>query len=244
MDGEAGGFARFGSGRSSRAQEAQHRRGGVRQGTLFAMEQVEIAGHAELADFDFDEKALLHLPAGAHARDNGHAHVHLNKALNTLDRGQFDAHLEGDVVFGEELDRALPRRGFDDMRDEDLAAQVSDVHTAALCQAVPGRNDEGQLVAKNLDGGELLFLRDEGDDAEVQPVVQKFGRNVAGEGTAHGQPDLWIQAAVTCQRREQRVDRAFVDAERKLAAATGAQVVEGPLGLLAQVQHALGVIHQ
>src|SRR5580704_3097965 len=40
------------------------------------------------------------------------------------------------------------------------------------------------------------------------------------------------------------MDRAFVDAERELTTPASAQVFEGALGFLAQVQHAFGVIDQ
>ena len=85
------------------AEQAEHGGGGVGKRAAAAIEQVEVAGHAQLADFDFDQQALLDFPAHAHARDDGHAHVHLHEALDAFDGGQLDAHFERHVVLGEEL---------------------------------------------------------------------------------------------------------------------------------------------
>ncbi len=99
-------------------EEFEHGFGGVRQGLAAAVEQIQVAGHAELADFDLDEQALLDFPTHAHARHDGYADIHLHEALDAFDGGQLDVHAQRDVMFGEKLHDALAKRGFDDVGDE------------------------------------------------------------------------------------------------------------------------------
>ena len=139
---------------------------------------------------------------------------------------------------------AIAEGRFDDVGDEDFLAQVGDVDAAALGEAVARRNDEGQFVAENFDGGELWLLGNEGDHAEIEAVVQQLGGNVAREGAAHGQAHVGILAAITHQNRQQGVDGAFVDAEGELAACRRSAGPDGALDLLAEIEHALGVAGQ
>ena len=107
-----------------------------------------------------------------------------------------------------------------------------------------GRDHEGQLVAKDLDGGELRLLGNEGGDAEVEAIVQELAGNVAREGAADGQMDLRVHLPIAGQDGEQGVDGAFVDAEGELAAAAGAEVVDGAADFVAKIEDALGVADQ
>ncbi len=97
-------------------------------------------------------------------------------------------------MLGEELNDALAEGRFDDVGDEDFLAQFGEIDAAALGQAVLGRDDEGQFVAENLDGGELRLLGNEGGDAEIEAIVQQLGGNVARKGAADGQMDVGIQS--------------------------------------------------
>ena len=123
-------------------------------------------------------------------------------------------------------------------------AQVGDVHAAFFGQPVPGRNDEGQLVAENLGRGQLRFARHKRDHPQIQPVIQNLRGHVAREGSPHGDVHLGIELPVAHQDRQQRVDGAFVDAQGEFAAAAAAQILHGALDFLAQIEHALGVARQ
>ena len=90
----------------------------MREGLAAAVEQIQIARHAQLTHFDLDQQALLDFPAHAHARHDGHADIHLHEALDAFDGGQLDGHAQRDVMFGEKLHDALAKRGFDDVGDE------------------------------------------------------------------------------------------------------------------------------
>src|SRR5579883_2433836 len=161
-------------------------------GELFAtaVEKIQVAGHAEFADFYFDEEILFDFPAHAHAGHDGDANVHLHEPLDAFDGGQFDGHMQGNVVLGEKLNHALAERRFDDVGYEAFLGEVGELGLAAFGQAMPGRDDEGEFVAKNFRGGELRLLRYKGGDAEVEAVVQQFRGDVAGKRAADGQMDL------------------------------------------------------
>src|ERR1700730_6515906 len=107
-----------------------------------------------------------------------------------------------------------------------------------------GRNDQGKLIAKDFDGGELGLLGDKRGDAEVQAIVQQFGGDIAGKRTAHGKMDLRIKLAIAGQHGEQRVDGAFVDAEGEFAASAGAEIVDGAADFVAEIEDAFCIADQ
>src|SRR5690242_14719262 len=216
----------------------------MRQGLAAAVEQIEIAGHAQLANFDLHEQFLFDSPPHAHARDDGYSDIHLHEALDAFDGGQLDIHTQRHVMFGEKLNDALPKRGFDNMCDKIFLSQFGEIGAAALGEAMFRRNDERELIAKDFDRGKLRLLRNEGGDAEVEAIVQQFGGDVARKGASHGQMNLRIKLPVAGQHREQGVDGAFVHAERKLTAAAGAQVVHGAADFVAEIENAFGVADQ
>ena len=105
-------------------------------------------------------------------------------------------------MLGEKLNDALAEGRFDDVGDEAFLAQFGEIGAAALGEAVLGRDHEGQLVAEDLDGGELRLLGNEGGDAEVEAIVQELAGNVAREGAADGQMDFGIQSGDSGPGRE------------------------------------------
>src|SRR5579864_3699843 len=104
-----------------------------------------------------------------------------------------------------------------------------------------GRNDQGEFVAKDFDGGELWLLGYERGDAEVQAIVQQFGGDVAGKRAAHGQMDLRIKLAIAGQHGQQGVDGAFVDAEGEFAASAAAEVVHSAADFVAEIEDAFRI---
>src|SRR5579883_2221706 len=72
----------------------------VRQAGASPGNQIDMTGHIELADFDFLHPAVLNFPLDAHARNDGHAHAHLDEALDAFDGGHFNGHIEGGAMAG------------------------------------------------------------------------------------------------------------------------------------------------
>ncbi len=144
-------------------------------------------------------------------------------------------------MLGKELDDAAAKRRFHDVRDERLGAQLGDIHAALPGQPMARGDDEGQLVAENFHRGQGLLLGNERRHAQIEPVVQQLRRNIARKRPADRQMNVGIELAVTGQRGQQRVNRAFVDAKGKLAVPAGAQIRHGAGDFLAEIEHALGV---
>jgi hypothetical protein len=225
-------------------EQFEHCFGGVGERLAAPVEQIQIAGHVQLANLDLDQQALFDLPAHAHARHDRHADIHLHEALDAFDGGELDAHVQRDVMLGEELNDALAKRRFHDVGNKAFLTQFGELGAAALREAMFGRNDQGKLIAKDFYRGELRLLGDERRDAEIQAIVQQFRGDIAGKRAAHGQMDLRIKPAIAGQDGQQRVDGAFVDAKGKFAATTGAEVVDGAADFIAQVQNTFGITDQ
>jgi hypothetical protein len=86
----------------------------------------------ELPDFDLFHPAMIDFPCHAHARHDGYAHAHLHEALDALECGHFDGHVQRGFVASEELNYAAPERRFDTVRHEALAAEIGHIHLATL----------------------------------------------------------------------------------------------------------------
>lgn len=196
------------------AEDAEELGGGVGEAGTAAGDEIDVAGHVHLADFEFFHPAVLNFPLHAHARNDGYAHAHLHEALDAFDGGHFDGHFEGGAIFGEELDDAAAKGGFDAMGDEVLAAEFFDVHLALFGESVLGRDDESELIGENFGGLKLRLLGDVRDGADVQTVIQDFVRNVAGEHAVDAHQRARMQLAETGEGGQKSVDGAFVDAER------------------------------
>jgi len=124
-------------------EEAEEFGGGVGEAGAAAGDEVDVAGHAHLADFHFFHPAVFDFPLHAHARNDGHAHAHLHEAFDGFDGGHFDGHVQHRTVAGEQLDDAAAEGRFDAVRDERLVAEVFDVDFFLFGEGMLGRNDEG-----------------------------------------------------------------------------------------------------
>src|SRR5579883_1560292 len=63
------------------SEHAEELRRGVGQAGAAAGNQIDMTRHIELADFDFFHPAVFDFPLHAHARNDGHAHAHLDEEL-------------------------------------------------------------------------------------------------------------------------------------------------------------------
>ncbi len=96
--------------------------GGVGQPGSAAGDDVQVARHVQLANLDLLQPAVLNLPRNAHAWHDRHAHTHLHKALDALDGGHFDGHVEGSAVTSEKLNHFAAEGRFDDVGDKGFVA--------------------------------------------------------------------------------------------------------------------------
>ena len=80
------------------AKNAHELGGGVWKARAAPRNEIHMTRHVELPHFYFFHPAVLEFPLHAHARDNGHTHAHLHKALDALNRGHLDGHIEGRTV--------------------------------------------------------------------------------------------------------------------------------------------------
>ena len=80
------------------AEDARDFGGGEGKAGATAGNQVDVAWDIELTDLQFLHPAVLDFPSNAHARNDGHAHAHLHEALDALDGGHFDGHVERSAV--------------------------------------------------------------------------------------------------------------------------------------------------
>jgi len=121
----------------------------MRETRAATRDQINVAGHIELPDFYFFHPAVLDFPLHAHARHDGHAHAHLHEALDAFDGRHLDGHVELGVIAHEKFYDAASEGRFDDVGDEILGAQVGEIGSPTLGEAMFGRNDEGELIVRN-----------------------------------------------------------------------------------------------
>ena len=203
-----------------------------------------MARHVHLADLYFFHPAVLDFPLDAHARDDGDAHAHLHESLDAFDGGHFDGHFQFGAVAGKEFDDAAAKGRFDAVGDEVFVAKIGDIDLAFLCEGVFWRNDEGELILTDFGGLELGFLRDVGDGADVEAVIEDFVGNIAGEHAMYADQDTGMELAKSGEGGQQSVDGAFVYAEGELAAAEAFEFAESFFYFVAEIDQALGVVLQ
>ena len=81
-----------------------------------------------------------------------HTVAHRHEALDRLQAGQFDAHVQRGLVMLKGLDYLSPQRGGHIMRDKVLRSEIANRHSLLPRQGVPRIYDEGQLIGIDRDG--------------------------------------------------------------------------------------------
>ena len=147
-------------------------------------------------------------------------------------------------MFGEHLHDAMPVRRFDDMRDERLLAERRDVYFAAFRQAVVRPHHQHQRISIKLDRGEFALLGQIRNHADIQLMVQQLARNRAGKNPVYAEVDSRMHVSETVERRQKRVDRAFVHSDGDLPALQAAKFLQSFANFLAHIEHSLGVLEQ
>jgi hypothetical protein len=224
------------------AEDAHEFRGGVGKASATTADQVNVPGNVELLYFYFRHPAVFDLPLSAHTRNDSHAHTHLHEALDAFDSGHLDRHVELGVVAREKLDDAAAKRRFDDMGDENFAAEIGDIDFTLSRERMFGRCYERELIFQNFRGLQLRVARNVGDSAEVEAIVQHLVRNVARKHAVNTHLHTRMFLAKYDEGGEQGVNGAFVDAKRKFTALETLKFREAFLDFIAQVDEALGVV--
>jgi hypothetical protein len=90
----------------------------------------------------------------------------------------------------------------------------------------------------------LGFAGDVGNGADVEAIVEDFVGDVAREHAVDADLDAGMGFAEFCQRGEEGVDRAFVDAEGEFAALQAFEFGEAFFYFVAEIEEAFGVFLQ
>src|SRR5262249_7589430 len=93
----------------------------------------------------------------------------------------------------------------------------------AAGERVLGMHDERQFVFENFGGLQLRIARDEGNGAQVKPVVQHFVRNVPREHAMNADLHTRMGLAELGQRGQEGMNGAFVHAQGEFAASEALQ---------------------
>ena len=101
---------------------------------------------------------------------------------------------------------------------------------------------ERQLIAQDLRGLQLRLTGHEGNRAQVETVIEHFVRNVPRVDAVHADLHAGMLLVEARQRRNQRMDGAFVDPQGELAAPQAIQISQPLLYFVAQVEEPLGVL--
>ena len=132
----------------------------VRQAGGLAIDQSQLAVQAQFADRDANQFAVGQFVFHADLRDECDSVAHDHEALDGLQGGEFDVHVQRRFVALESLDHffAIGRRNV--MGDERLGSQLPDADLMRRGQGMAWGNHENQLVQVDHRGTELGLLRD------------------------------------------------------------------------------------
>src|SRR5260370_14886838 len=108
-------------------KDAHELSGGMREARPAPRNEVDVARHVHLPHFYLLHPTTFDFPMNAHARHDGHAHAHLHEALDALDGGHFNGHVERGAVSRKQLNDAAAKGRFDAMLDEILSSKLGDI---------------------------------------------------------------------------------------------------------------------
>lgn len=155
-----------------------------------AMDEPKAAGDFQFGDCDLHQFSAGELGLDGEAGNQRDALAARHEALDGLEAGQLDAHVEGRLVASKGLDDALAEGRRDGVGDEILGAQLADGDLFLLRQRMFWVDDEGHGVGVDGDGVETCVLRAERKNAELDGALQQLIGDLAGEGSLHGNADL------------------------------------------------------
>ena len=206
--------------------------------------EIDVARDVQLPHFYFLHPTVFDFPMNAHARHDGHAHAHLNEALDAFDGGHFNGHMERGAVSRKQLNDAAAEGRFDTVRDKSFFAKLGDIDFTLLRKEMLGVHDQSQLILQDLRGLKLGIAGHVRYRAEIQAVVQDLMRNVPGKHAMHAHLDAGMLFPKFGQGGEQGVDGALVDSQREFPALQVRQFGEPFFDLIAEVNEAFCVVLQ
>src|SRR5216684_3460751 len=198
----------------------------MREARAAPRNKIDVARHVQLPHFYFLNPAVFDFPLDAHARDDGYTHAHLHEALDALDGGHFDGHVEGGAMSSKQLDDTAAKGGFDAVGDEVFVAKLGDIDFTLFREEMLGGHDQGQLIFANFRGQELGIAGHVGDGAEIEAVVHDFMGDVARKHAVHAHLDPGMFLAKLSQGGEQSVDGTLVHSQGEFAALQALQFGE------------------
>ncbi len=175
-------------------------------------------------------------------RQERDAEVELHRALDAVEAGQRDHHVERDVVLLEQAQDALARRRRIVVGHHGMSRELRHRDVTAPRQLVRGRDEQHELVAADRDFEQAFFGRMECQRAEVEAPLLDFDGDLPRRDTADVDRDVGETAAETPDQRQQRVDGGFVGADQHASAPQVAQLPHGRFGLLGQAHETLPVV--
>ncbi len=213
----------------------------MRQAGLSAMNDANATLDGELRNGDPNQTAARELGSDTEARHQGDAAAHLNEALDGLERGEFDAHVQRGFVLFEGLHDLLPERRGDGMRDEAAGAQIADRDGTGASEGVTGIDDKGEFVAVDDGRAELWVVWSEREKAELDGMKENIVWNAAGEGSLDGDFDAPVLLAEIGEQRQQIEAGVLVGGNVEAAGVQSAELADGGCGLGAEIEHFEGV---
>jgi hypothetical protein len=201
----------------------------------------EAAGDFQFSHCDLHQFATGELRLNGEAWDEGDAVAARHEALDGLETGQLDSHVEGCLVARECLNDTLAQGRGHGVCDEILRAEVADGDLFLFREGMFWVDDESDRVGVDGDGVEAAVVGAEGEDAEFGGSLEELVGDLAGKGALYGDADVREVAAKFVEHRKQPEAGVFVSGEGKAAAFEGAQFFEGGGGFAAQAQETFGV---
>jgi len=217
---------------------------GVGERGAGAMHEPKAASDFQFGDCDLYQFSPGELGLDGEARNQRNALAARHEALDGLEAGQLDAHVEGRLVASKGFDHALAERRCDRVRDEILCAQLADGDLFLLRQRMLWVHNEGDGVGVDRDRVETCVLGAERKNAELDSSLEKLIGDLAGKGSLHGNADLGEIPAKFVEHGKKPEAGVFIGGYGEAATLEGAQFFEGGDGFAAQAQQALGIAAQ
>ncbi len=105
-------------------------------------------------------------------------------------------------------------------------------------------DDQSEGVAVKFYCCQFPLLRQVGNHSDIQLMIQHLARNVARKYAMDANLDSGVCLPVAVESRKQGMDRAFVHADGHLAALEAAQFLHALADLLAEIEHAVGILEE
>src|SRR6266852_4480590 len=214
---------------------------GVREGGLLPVDEAQLALKVQLAHRNADQFSATDFILHADRRYQRHTVAHAHKALNGLQGGQLDVHVQGRLVLAEGFDDFVAIGRAYDVSDERLRSQLTDADFVRRSQCMSGGNHKHQLVEIDHRRFQLQFLRIVGEDSDLDVVLKDIIRDGAAQRTTYRDPNHGVQTTEFRQHRQQIEGGELVGGHHQLALLQFAELDQSFLCVLPQVEKFLGV---